>query len=57
MKTFMYLLTVLVLVSAVAIMILGNVFVGIVIAALYGMGVCAIALVTLNADTGDEWER
>ena len=56
MKLFMYLLTVLVVISAVAIMILGNVFVGIVIAALYGMGVCAIALVSQNADTEDEWE-
>lgn len=56
MKLFMYMVTVLVLVAAVAIMILGNVFVGILIAGLYGIGVCAIALVSQNADVEDEWE-
>lgn len=55
MKVSMYMVTVLVLVAAVAIMILGNVFVGILIAGLYGIGVCAIALVKA-CDVEDEWE-
>ena len=55
MRLFMCLLTLLVVVTA-AFMMLGNVFVAIVIAVLYGMGVCAIALVSQNADTEDEWE-
>ena len=56
MRLFMCLLTLLVVVTAVAFMMLGNVFVGIVIAVLYGFGACAIALVCQNADTEDEWE-
>ena len=56
MKLFMTLTTVLVLVTSISIMVLGNLFVGILIAALYGIGVCAIALVSTNADTEDEWE-
>ena len=56
MRVFLYLLTIEVLAASVAIMVLGNVFAGILIAALYGMSLCAIALVCQNADEGDEWE-
>lgn len=56
MRLFLYLLTVMVIVASVAIMVLENVFVGILVAALYGVAVCAIALVCQNADKEDEWE-
>ena len=54
MRLFLYLLTILVLVASVSIIVLGNVFVGILVIVLYGMSVCAIALVCQNADTEDE---
>ena len=56
MRLFLYLCTVLVLTASVAIMLLGNVFVGLMVAALYGMAICAIALVCHNPEEEDTWE-
>lgn len=56
MRMFLYMLTILVLAASVAIMVLGNVFVGILVAVVYGLSVCAIALVSQGDDGEDEWD-
>ena len=56
MRMFLYMLTILVLAASVAIMVLGNVFVGILVCAVYGLSVCAIALVSQGDDGEDEWD-
>ena len=54
MKVFLYLATVLVIAAAISIMMLGNVFIGLLVAGLYGLAMIAYALVVVG--DADEWK-
>lgn len=56
MRLFLYLLTILVITASAFIMVLGNVFVGILFAVVYVIPLCAVALVCHGADKEDEWD-
>ena len=54
---FLYLLIVMALVALVAIMLFGNVIIGLMVAVLYGVAISGIAFVCCNPDEEDDWKR